>query len=109
KIDLRLRAGLETLDALLADHSNRGAFDFAFIDADKTAYDAYYERCLALVRAGGLIALDNALWGGDVADPGVNDDDTVALRKIAHKVCNDPRVSASLIPIGDGLLLARKR
>jgi caffeoyl-CoA O-methyltransferase len=109
KIDLRLGPGLESLDELLRDRANRDFFDFAFIDADKTSYDAYYERCLQLVRRGGLVAMDNALWGGDVADPGVNDDDTVALRKICQKIATDARVTMSLVPIGDGLLLARKR
>lgn len=109
KIDLRLGTGRATLDELVADAANLGSFDFAFIDADKASYDLYYERCLQLARPGGVIALDNALWSGDVADPGVNDDDTVALRKIAQKIAGDARVSMSLVPIGDGLLLARKR
>lgn len=109
RIDLRLGPALDTLRDLLADPAQRGTIDFAFIDADKTSYDAYYEACLALVRTGGLIAFDNALWSGDVADPAVNDDDTVALRTLCAKITADPRVSMSLVPIGDGLLLARKR
>jgi predicted O-methyltransferase YrrM len=108
KIDLKLAPALETLDALLAD---RGAsrYDFAFIDADKTGYTAYYERCLKLLRAGGLIAVDNTLWSGEVADPSVIDASTVALRAFNRMVYEDPRVDASLVTIGDGLTLARKK
>jgi caffeoyl-CoA O-methyltransferase len=108
KIDLRLAPATQSLDALIAG-GERGQFDFAFIDADKTGYDAYYERCLELLRPGGLIAIDNSLWGGKVADPSVNDESTTAIRALNAKACADPRVSASLVPIGDGLLLARKR
>ncbi len=108
KIHLRLAPATQTLDALVAS-GERGRFDFAFIDADKTGYDAYYERCLELLRPGGLIAIDNTLWGGKVADPSVNDESTVAIRALNAKARSDPRVSASLVPIGDGLLLARKR
>jgi caffeoyl-CoA O-methyltransferase len=108
KIDLRLAPAVETLDALLAE-GRAGSYDFAFIDADKSGYDAYYERSLALLRAGGLIVIDNVLWGGEVADPAKDDADTTAIRAINRKVRGDERVSMSLIPVGDGLLLARKR
>lgn len=108
KIDLRLAPAVETLDALLAE-GRAGTYDFAFIDADKTGYDAYYERSLTLLRTGGLIVVDNVLWGGEVADPAKDDADTTAIRAINRKVRDDRRVSMSLIPVGDGLLLARKR
>lgn len=108
KIDLRLGPALETLDGLLAD-GQVGAFDFAFIDADKTGYDDYYERCLQLLRPGGLIALDNALGGGRVADPNVNNPASIAVRKLNIKIRDDDRVTSSLVPIGDGLVLALKR
>lgn len=108
KIDLRLAPALQTLDALLADGGS-GSFDFGFIDADKGGYAAYYERLLELLRPGGLIAVDNTLWGGDVADPGNQDPDTVAIRKFNEKLKSDERVDLALVPIGDGLTLARKR
>jgi len=108
KIDLRLGPALDTLDELLAD-GRAGTFDFAFIDADKESYGAYFERCLALVRVGGLIAVDNTLWDGKVADPAVTDDDTEAIRAFNRGLADDDRVSLSLVPIGDGLTLARKR
>jgi predicted O-methyltransferase YrrM len=108
RIDFRLGPALETLDRLI-DEGRANAFDFSFIDADKTNYDAYYERSLVLVRSGGLIAVDNALWNGDVADEAVQDADTRAIRALNAKLGKDPRVSISLVPIGDGLLLARKR
>lgn len=108
KIDLRLGPAVETLDALLAD-GQAGSFDFAFIDADKSNYGAYYDRALELVRSGGLLAIDNVLWGGSVADPSVDDADTAAIRAINLKVRDDDRVSVSLVPIGDGVMLARKR
>ncbi len=108
KIELRLAPALETLDALLAE-GRAGTFDFAFIDADKEGYDAYYERALELVRLGGLIALDNTLWEGKVADPTATDIDTEAIRAINTKLSLDERVTLSLIPVGDGLTLARKR
>ena len=85
-----------------------GSYDFAFIDADKTGYDAYYEACLALLRAGGLIAIDNVLWSGTVADPSDLRPDTVALRAITAKIRDDPRVDACLLSVGDGVMLARK-
>jgi len=108
KIELRLAPALETLDALLAE-GRAGTFDFAFIDADKEGYDAYYARALELVRLGGLIALDNTLREGKVADPAATDVDTEAIRAINAKLSLDERVTLSLIPVGDGLTLARKR
>jgi caffeoyl-CoA O-methyltransferase len=109
KIDLRLGPAVDTLDALLADGAQSGTFDAAFVDADKSNYDRYYEQALQLVRPGGLIAIDNTLWSGRVADPSVDDEDTVALRALNQKLHADERVSLSLVPIGDGLTLARKR
>jgi caffeoyl-CoA O-methyltransferase len=108
KIQLHLQPALATLDALVAAGQS-GSFDFAFIDADKTAYDAYYERCLTLLRPGGLLAVDNTLWSGAVADPADQRESTRALRALNQKIAGDTRVSASLVPIGDGLYLARKR
>ncbi len=107
KIDLRLGAGLDTLDARLAAGA-AGSFDFAFIDANKASYDAYYERCLSLLRPGGLIAIDNVLWGGAVALP-ATDADTMALQQLNAKLHRDARIDLSMVPIGDGLTLARKR
>ena len=108
KIDLRLAPATETLQALLAEGA-AGTFDFAFIDADKTGYDTYYELALDLLRPGGLIAVDNTLWEGKVADAGETDADTEAIRAFNLKARDDERVSLSLVPIGDGLTLARKR
>ena len=108
KIDLRLAPALQTLDRLLAD-GQAGAFDFAFIDADKDNYDGYYERSLQLVRPGGLILIDNVLWGGWVADPKQRDRDTLALKALNRKLHDDARVSLSLLPIGDGLTILYKR
>jgi predicted O-methyltransferase YrrM len=107
KIDLRIAPALDTLDALLAQGQS-GAFDFAFIDADKTGYDAYYERCLRLLRAGGLIAVDNVLWNGRVAQA-ADDADTAAIQAFNRKLHHDERIDLSLLPVGDGLTLARKR
>ena len=107
KIELVLAPAVETLDARLAA-GEAGRYDFAFIDADKAAYDAYYERCLQLVRTGGLIAFDNTLWGGSVARP-AQDEDTRALQALNDKLHRDGRIDVSLVPIGDGLTLARKR
>ncbi len=107
RIELHLRPAQETLAELL-QRDGAGAFDFAFIDADKTAYDAYYEACLALLRPGGLIAIDNVLWSGTVADPSDQKPDTMALRAITAKVRDDVRVDPCLLSIGDGVLLARK-
>jgi predicted O-methyltransferase YrrM len=108
RIDLRLAPALKTLAELRVEHG-AGAFDFVFIDADKSSYDAYYEAGLGLIRAGGLIALDNMLWSGNVADPNVHDKDTDALRALNAKIRDDRRVDACLLSIGDGLMLARKR
>jgi caffeoyl-CoA O-methyltransferase len=108
KIDLRLAPALSTLDAALAA-GEAGAYDFAFIDADKTGYDAYYERCLRLVRAGGLIAIDNVLWSGAVARAAEGDADTAALQALNDKLHRDERVDMVLLPLGDGLTLARRR
>jgi caffeoyl-CoA O-methyltransferase len=108
KIELNLAPAAETLDRLIAD-GQQGTFDFAFIDADKENYDRYYERALVLVRRGGLIAIDNVLWHSRVIDPSTNDADTIAIRAINDKLHADDRVTLSLLPIGDGLTLARKR
>lgn len=108
KIELRLAPALDTLEALLAS-SGAGTFDYVFIDADKENYDAYYERALALVRAGGLIVFDNMLWGGAVANGGKRDADTLALKALNAKLHNDKRIDLSLLYIGDGVTLARKR
>ena len=107
KIDLQLAPALTTLDARLSA-GEQGQYDFAFIDADKSGYDAYYERCLRLLRSGGLIAIDNTLWSGKVADP-AEDADTLALQALNSKLHRDARVDISMLPIGDGLTLARKR
>ena len=107
KIDLQLAPALDTLDARLTT-GEAGHYDFAFIDADKSGYDAYYERCLRLVRPGGLIAVDNTLWGGDVARS-ARDADTAALQAFNRKLHGDERVDVSLLPFSDGLTLARKR
>jgi predicted O-methyltransferase YrrM len=108
KIDLRIGPALGTLEALLAA-GEAGRFDFAFIDADKTNYDAYYEACLKLLRRGGLIAVDNVLWGGSVADPARKDADTLAIKRLNAKIRKDERVSMCLVPISDGVTLALKR
>jgi len=108
KIRLVLAPALQTLERELGA-GKAGTYDFAFIDADKTAYRDYYERCLALLRAGGLIAVDNTLWSGRVADPGVRDADTEALREFNASVARDERVDLCLVPIADGLTLLRKR
>jgi caffeoyl-CoA O-methyltransferase len=108
KISLRLAPAVETLDALLAE-GQAGTFDFAFIDADKENYGAYYERALKLVRKGGLLIFDNMLWYGKVADPSVQDADTVALRALNEKLHHDERVFVSLIAVGDGMSLAIKQ
>ena len=108
KVDLRIRPAVETLDAMLAA-GEAGGYDFAFIDADKGNYLTYYERCLKLVRTGGLIAVDNTLWNGWVAEASHDEDDTRAIRAFNDKVHRDERVDASLVPIGDGMTLARKR
>jgi len=107
KIELKLAPAVQTLDARLAA-GEAGAYDFAFIDADKSSYDAYYERCLQLLRQGGLIAIDNTLWSGKVAAPS-EDVDTMALQALNEKLHKDERIDIALLPIGDGLTLARKR
>ncbi|MGO8920571.1 MAG: class I SAM-dependent methyltransferase [Stellaceae bacterium] len=108
KIELRLAPALATLDALLGD-GQEGTFDFAFIDADKENYDGYYERALRLLRPGGLIVIDNVLWGGWVADLRRKDPDTEALRALNRKLHADERIDLSLLPLADGITLARKR
>ena len=107
KIELRLAPALKTLDELLAENQ-ADTFDFAFIDADKENYLAYYERCLKLLRRGGLIAVDNTLWSGRVAEPDNREADTVALREFNSKLLHDQRIALSLLPIADGLTLALK-
>ena len=107
KIDLRLAPALETLDALIAA-GGVGQYDFAFIDADKGAYRGYYERCLVLLRAGGLIAIDNTLWSGAVAKKDDQTVDTVAIRELNDFIANDRRVASSLLSVGDGVTLALK-
>lgn len=108
KVDLRIAPALETLEKLL-QNGEAQTFDFAFIDADKQNYLNYYERSLQLVRTGGLIAIDNVLWNGRVANPNVQDNSTEAIRTFNQTLYNDKRVTISLIPIGDGLTLALKR
>jgi predicted O-methyltransferase YrrM len=109
KIDLKIAPALETLDRLLAD-GEAGTFDFAFIDADKNNYAAYYERCLQLVRQNGAILVDNVLWYGRVADPTMADDKrTQSIVRLNQQIYHDDRVQMSLIPIGDGLTIARKK
>lgn len=108
RIELRLAPALQTLDGLLAEGA-AGSFDFAFIDADKTSYDGYYERTLRLLRTGGLIAVDNVLWDGAVINSSRQDADTEAIRALNAKIAADQRVSCSMLPLGDGLTLAFKR
>jgi len=106
KIDLHLAPALKTLEQLLSDKNNH--FDFAFIDADKINYDRYFESCLSLLRPGGIIGIDNVFWGGSVADQTQGDDDTKAIRALNLKLKTDDRIDLSIVPIGDGLTLARK-
>lgn len=108
RMDLRLQPALDTLDELIAE-GRAWTFDFAFIDADKENYEGYYERCLRLLRPGGLIAVDNVLWHGSVADPVVRDSETRAIRAFNRKLRDDRRIELSLVPIGDGVTLALKR
>ena len=108
RVELRLGPAIDTVKALIKE-GHAGSFDFAFIDADKENYDGYYEAAITLLRPGGLIAIDNVLWNGRVADPAKNDPDTEAIRKLNAKLRDDPRVTISMVPIGDGLMLARKR
>jgi O-methyltransferase len=107
KIDMRVAPALDTLNDLLAKGAT-GSYDYAFIDADKSNYDIYYEKCLELLRPGGLIAIDNTLWDGKVADLKIADADTVAIRALNAKLFSDKRVSLSFLPFADGLTLARK-
>jgi predicted O-methyltransferase YrrM len=107
-IDLRLAPALQTLQGLMAQ-GEHGRFDFAFIDADKTGYEGYYECAMELIRPGGLIMIDNVLWSGRVADPQVNDADTTALRAFNQKLHADSRVALSMLPLSDGVTLALKR
>ncbi|TAF09390.1 MAG: SAM-dependent methyltransferase [Nostocales cyanobacterium] len=107
QIDLQIAPALETLDKLLAAGEGEN-FDFAFIDADKGNYENYYERSLQLIRPGGLIAIDNVLWSGKVADPEIQDNQTKKIRAFNQKLHQDPRITLSLVPIADGLTLARK-
>lgn len=108
RIDLRIGPALASLDRLIAEGWS-GKIDMAFVDADKTGYDAYVERCLTLLRRGGLLLIDNVLWGGSVIDPKDESADTKALRALNGKLHADPRVSLALIPIGDGVTAAIKR
>ena len=108
RIDLRLAPAAETLRALARD-PGPGTFDFVFIDADKAGYDAYYEHALTLLRRGGVVAIDNTLWSGWVADPLRNDADTAALRALNARIHADERVDAVLLSVGDGVTIARKR
>jgi len=107
KIDLRIGPAKNTLSELISDGLT-GTFDFAFIDADKVNYDHYYELCLQLIRPGGLITVDNVLWGGATADDSINDTDTTSIRALNDKLHRDERIDLSLVPIGDGLTLAMK-
>ena len=108
KVDLRLAPALETLDKLIADGES-GTFDFAFIDADKSNYDGYYERALQLIHPGGIIAFDNVLWDGKVIDSQAQDADTVAIRTLNAKLQKDERVTICMLPMADGVTLALKR
>ena len=108
RVELRLAPAVETLDGLLAA-GGAGSFDMAFIDADKESYAAYYERALLLVRRGGLIAIDNVLWSGRVADPGNQEESTLAIRALNAAIATDARVDVAMVPIADGLTLARIR
>ncbi len=108
RVDLRLGPAVATLDELLGA-GGAGSYDLAFIDADKASYDVYYERSLQLVRSGGLIAIDNVLWSGRVADPADDDEDTTAIRDLNAKIAADERVEIVMVPIADGVTLARIR
>jgi predicted O-methyltransferase YrrM len=108
KIELKLAPASETLQGLLAQ-GEQNSFDFAFIDADKKNYRNYYEYALSLLRSGGVIAVDNVLWSGDVADATKNDEDTIAIREFNKHVHQDTRIVLSMLPIADGLTLAMKR
>lgn len=107
KIDLRIAPALKTLDQLLSE-GKQGTYDFAFIDADKIEYQGYFDKSLELLRIGGLIAIDNVLWGGSVIDDSIQDSSTKAIRAFNENLSSDSRVSISMVPIGDGLTLACK-
>jgi predicted O-methyltransferase YrrM len=107
KVDLRVGPAVDTLDALIAD--SEGSFDMAFIDADKGNYTNYWERCVRLVRPGGVIVVDNVLWGGSVADPSEQSPDTVAIRAVSERIHDDDRVTAVMLPVADGMTVARVR
>ena len=108
KIDLKIGPATETLQALRED-GEEGRYDFAFIDADKKNYLVYYENVLSLLRTGGVLLIDNVLWGGSVANPGKNDDDTNAIRTLNQHLHGDDRVLLSMLPVGDGLTLVMKQ
>jgi len=108
RVELRLGPALETLDQLLAEGAE-ATFDFAFIDANKDQYPDYYERAVALVRPGGLVAIDNVFRGGDVADPSVDNEAVRATRRLNERIASDDRVTFVMVPIADGVTLARKR
>ncbi|UJR80695.1 O-methyltransferase [Sandaracinus amylolyticus] len=105
RVSLRLAPALETCDALIAAGES-GTFDLAFIDADKSNYDGYWERCMTLLRPGGVVLVDNVLWGGAVIDSTIDDEDTRAIRRLNGKVGRDPRVASAMIGVGDGLTIA---
>jgi caffeoyl-CoA O-methyltransferase len=108
RIDLRLGDAMTTLSALLSEGGG-GTFDLAFVDADKESYPAYYDACLQLVRVGGVVLFDNVLWSGRVADPDDTTAATEAIRALNERCRQDARVASSLVPIGDGLMLLRRR
>ena len=108
RVDLRLGPALETLDELLAGGAT-GTFDFAFIDASKREYPDYHERIIRLLRPGGLAVYDNVLWGGEVTNESKNDPDTLGIRRLNDRLASDERITVSMIPVADGLTLARKR
>jgi caffeoyl-CoA O-methyltransferase len=108
RIELRLGPAMDSLDAMLAE-GLAGSFDFAFLDADKIGYPAYTDRLLALLGSGGLLAIDNVFWGGEVANPSVDDESVRAVRQTNEMLATDGRVSLAMVPIADGLTLARKR
>ena len=107
KIDLRLAPANDTLNTLIKE-GHEDSFDFGFIDADKSNYQSYYEKCLILIRPGGVVAVDNVLWGGRTADPQIQDQSTTAIRTLNERIASDARVFSTMIPIGDGLTLAQK-
>ena len=107
-IDLQIAPAVETLKSKIEDGESN-TYDFAFIDADKINYLNYYELCLDLIRSGGVIAIDNVLWGGSVIDSARTDDDTKAIREINDFIVSDKRVNISMIPVGDGVTLAVKK